>query len=135
MVRMSGVYQGEKHCEVQHGPSGAQVETDAPKDNNGKGEAFSPTDLVGAAMASCMMTVMSIAAERDGVQLKGSRFEVEKEMGVNPRRIVKLSVALHMPQSVPHEYRKKLEAIALTCPVKQSIHPDMQVPVIFHYDI
>lgn len=135
MVRMSGIYQGEKHCEVKHGPSGAQIETDAPKDNNGKGEAFSPTDLVGAAMGSCMLTVMSIAAERDGVHLKGARFEVEKEMGVNPRRIVKLNVALHMPQGIPHDYRKKLEDIAMTCPVKQSVHPDMQIPVVFHYDI
>lgn len=135
MVKMSGNYQGHKHSEIKHGPSGATLETDAPKDNNGKGEAFSPTDLVGAAMGSCMMTVMAITAEKDGVELKGARFEVEKEMGVNPRRIVKLNVVLHMPQSVPHDYRKKLEQIALTCPVKQSVHPDMQVPVLFHYDI
>ncbi|ASD65112.1 OsmC family protein [Bdellovibrio bacteriovorus] len=135
MVKMSGVYQGHKHSEIKHGPSGAALETDAPKDNNGKGEAFSPTDLVGAAMGSCMMTVMAIAADKDGVELKGARFEVEKEMGVNPRRIVKLNVVLHMPQSIPHDYRKKLEQIALTCPVKQSVHPDMQVPVLFHYDI
>lgn len=135
MVKMSGNYQGHKHSEIKHGPSGATLETDAPKDNNGKGEAFSPTDLVGAAMGSCMMTVMAITAEKDGVELKGARFEVEKEMGVNPRRIIKLNVVLHMPQSVPHDYRKKLEQIALTCPVKQSVHPDMQVPVLFHYDI
>lgn len=135
MVKMSIAYQGEKHCELKHGPSGAIIETDAPKDNNGKGEAFSPTDLVGAAMGGCMLTVMAIAAERDGVDLKGARVDVEKEMGTNPRRIVKLNVVLHMPQSIPHDYRKKLEAVALTCPVKQSVHPDMQVPVHFHYDI
>nr|BFD58158.1 OsmC family protein [Bdellovibrio sp. CKG001]BFD61585.1 OsmC family protein [Bdellovibrio sp. HM001]BFD65370.1 OsmC family protein [Bdellovibrio sp. HAGR004] len=135
MVKMSAVYQGEKHCEITHGPSSSRIETDAPRDNNGKGEAFSPTDLLGAAMGSCMMTVMAIAAEKDGVELKGARVEVEKEMGTNPRRIVKLNVVLHMPQSVPHDYRKKLEDIAMTCPVKQSVHPDMQVPVLFHYDI
>ncbi|WP_347356735.1 OsmC family protein [Bdellovibrio sp.] len=135
MVKMSAVYQGEKHCEITHGPSSSCIETDAPKDNNGKGEAFSPTDLLGAAMGSCMMTVMAIAAEKDGVELKGARVEVEKEMGINPRRIVKLNVVLHMPQNIPHDYRKKLEQIAMTCPVKQSVHPDMQVPVLFHYDI
>lgn len=135
MVKMSANYQGQKHCEITHGPSGARIETDAPVDNNGKGESFSPTDLVGAAMGSCMMTVMAITADKDGVELKGSRFEIEKEMGTNPRRIVKLSVILHMPQHIPLEYRKKLEQVALTCPVKQSVHPDMQVPVLFHYDI
>lgn len=135
MVKMSAVYQGEKHCEIQHGPSGALIETDAPRDNNGKGEAFSPTDLVGAAMGACMMTVMAINAEKDGVELKGARFEVEKEMGTNPRRIVKLNVVIHLPQSVPEDYRSKLEQFAHTCPVKQSIHPQMQVPVLFSYDI
>ncbi len=135
MVKMSGEYQGQKHSEVQHGPSGALIQTDAPKDNNGKGEAFSPTDLLGAAMGSCMMTVMAIAADKDGVELKGSRFHVEKEMGTNPRRIVKLNVNLHLPQSLPADYRAKLEQVALSCPVKQSVHPDMDVPVSFHYDI
>ncbi|UXR65467.1 OsmC family protein [Bdellovibrio bacteriovorus] len=135
MVKMSAVYQGEKHCEITHAPSSARIETDAPRDNNGKGEAFSPTDLLGAAIGSCMMTVMAIAAEKDGVELKGTRVEVEKEMGTNPRRIVKLNVVLHMPQNIPHDYRKKLEQIANTCPVKQSVHPDMQIPVLFHYDI
>ncbi len=135
MVRMSALYQGEKHCEVSHGPSGAQIATDAPKDNNGKGEQFSPTDLVGAATGACMLTVMAIAAEKDGVELKGARVDVEKEMVASPRKIAKLNVALHLPQSVPHDYRKKLENIALNCPVKLSLHPDVQVPVVFHYDI
>lgn len=135
MVKMSGEYQGQKHSEVQHGPSGAIIHTDAPKDNNGKGEAFSPTDLLGAAMGSCMMTVMAITADKDGVELKGSRFHVEKEMGTNPRRIVKLNVNLHLPKDLPADYRAKLEQVALTCPVKQSVHPDMEIPVSFHYDI
>ena len=135
MVKMSGVNLGQKNNEITHEPSGRKIQTDAPKDNNGRGESFSPTDLVGAAMGSCMMTVMSIAAEKDGVELKGSTFTVEKEMGINPRRIVKLTVSIHLPQSLPQDYRKKMEEIALTCPVKQSIHPDMAVPVLFHYDI
>lgn len=135
MVKMSAVYQGEKHCEITHEPSGARVGTDAPKDNNGKGELFSPTDLVGAATGSCMLTVMAIAAEKDGVQLQGSRVSVGKEMTINPRRIHRLTVTLHLPQSVPHDYRKKLENIALNCPVKLSLHPDIDMPVVFHYDI
>ncbi|WP_374077079.1 OsmC family protein [Bdellovibrio bacteriovorus] len=135
MVKMSAVYEGQKHCEITHGPSGSHIGTDAPKDNNGKGELFSPTDLVGAATGSCMLTVMAIAADKDGVELKGSRVEVEKEMHASPRRIAKLTVVLHLPQSVPHDYRKKLETIALNCPVKLSLHPELQMPVVFHYDI
>lgn len=135
MVKMSAVYEGEKHCEITHGPSGSHIATDAPKDNNGKGELFSPTDLVGAALGSCMLTVMAIAAEKDGVQIKGARVNVEKEMTANPRRIIKLNVVLHMPQSIPHDYRKKLEEVGNNCPVKLSLRADIQVPVVFHYDI
>lgn len=135
MVKMTAVYEGEKHCEITHGPSNSTIGTDAPRDNNGKGELFSPTDLVGAATGSCMLTVMAITAEKDGVNIKGSRVTVEKEMHANPRRIAKLNVVLHLPQSVPHDYRKKLETIAHNCPVRLSLHPDMQIPVVFHYDI
>lgn len=135
MVKMSAVYQGEKHCELTHGPSGAKISTDAPKDNNGKGEQFSPTDLLGAATGSCMLTVMAIAAEKDGIHLTGSRVTVEKEMSLNPRKIAKLNIVLHLPQHVPHEHRKKLETVGLNCPVKLSLHPDLQTPIVFHYDI
>lgn len=135
MVKMTAHYQGEKHCEILHEPSSSIIGTDAPRDNNGRGELFSPTDLIGAAMGSCMLTVMAIAAEKEGVSIKGSRVNIEKEMVQNPRRIAKLNIALHLPQNVPHDYRKKLEQVGLTCPVKLSLHPDMQIPVIFHYDI
>ncbi|MEN0059665.1 MAG: OsmC family protein [Bdellovibrio sp.] len=135
MVKMTAVYQGEKHCEITHGPSKSQIATDAPKDNNGRGALFSPTDLVGAATGSCMLTVMAIAAEKDGVDLKGSQVSVEKEMHPSPRRISQLNVILRLPQHIPVDYRKKLEHIAHTCPVKLSLHPDIQMPVQFHYDI
>jgi len=135
MVKMSATYQGEKHCELFHEPSGSKIGTDAPKDNNGRGALFSPTDLVGAALGSCMLTVMAIAAERDGVSLKGARVNVEKEMSATPRKIAKLNVVLHMPQNLPTDYRRKLEEIAHNCPVKLSLSPDLQIPVLFHYDL
>lgn len=135
MVKMSGHYQGQKHCEIVHGPSGSVIHTDAPKDNHGRGESFSPTDLLGAAMGSCMMTVMAIAADKEGVELKGSRFEVEKVMGTDPRRIIRLNIKLYLPQSIPAEYRSKLEEIARTCPVKQSVSAAMEVPMEFHYSV
>lgn len=135
MVKSTTQYQGEKHCEITHEPSSARIGTDAPKDNHGKGELFSPTDLVGAAMGSCMLTTMAIHSEKDGIKLDGSWATVEKEMIANPRRIAKLNVVLHLPMNIPHDYRKTLEGFALNCPVKVSMHPDMQIPVLFHYDM
>ncbi|MDG0817254.1 OsmC family protein [Bdellovibrio svalbardensis] len=135
MVKMSAVYQGEKHCEATHEPSSSQIVTDAPKDNNGKGEAFSPTDLMAMSLGTCMLTTMAIHCEKDQVNIKGSRVTVEKEMAANPRRIAKLTVVLHLPQNIASDYRKKLESFALNCPAKFSLHPDVQVPITFHYDM
>ena len=135
MVKVTATYQGEKHCELVHGPSSAKISTDAPKDNNGKGEAFSPTDLVAAATGSCILTVMAIMAEKDGVELKGSYTTVEKEMVQNPRRIGKLTIHVFMPKSIEDKYRIKLENTAKTCPVKKSLHPDMELPMQFHYTL
>lgn len=133
MVRMQVTYQGDKHCELIHEPSQSRIETDAPKDNNGRGERFSPTDLMGAALGSCILTVMAIMAERDNIDLRGARASVEKEMYTNPRRISKLIVNLHMPAGVPRDYRKKLELAANTCPVHRSLHPEIESPIIFHF--
>lgn len=133
MVKSLAIYLGEKHCELTHEPSGARIETDAPKDNAGRGAAFSPTDLVGAALSSCILTTIAIVAERDGVQLTGAKAEVEKEMSANPRRIARLSVRVSLPSALESEYRKKLEHVAHTCPVHRSLHPDVQLPITFEY--
>ncbi len=135
MVEMTGVYQGEKRCETTHGPSQSKLSTDAPKDNAGKGEAFSPTDLVGAALATCILTTMAINAEKDGVDLKGSTFRVTKEMSANPRKIQRLAVDLKLPARIETEYRKKMEHIALTCPVHRSLHPDVELPISFEWTL
>jgi len=135
MVQITAKYEGEKHCEILHGPSQSKIGSDAPKDNNGKGELFSPTDLVAAALGSCLLTVMAIMADKDGIELKGSYTSVEKEMVPNPRRIGKLTVHVYMPQSIDEAYRKKLETAAITCPVKKSLHPDLEIPLQFHYTI
>jgi uncharacterized OsmC-like protein len=135
MVKITGIYEGEKHCELVHGPSSSKIGTDAPKDNNGKGELFSPTDLVAAALGSCMLTVMAIASEKEGVPLKGSHVTVEKEMTTGPRRIAKLTVQLHLPKAIDASYRSTLENIANTCPVKMSLSKKMEIPVQFHYTV
>ena len=135
MVVMQVVYKGEKHCELTHGPSGSVIETDAPKDNNGRGEKFSPTDLMGAALGSCVLTTMAIMAEKDSgtIDLRGARARVVKEMNPNPRRIARLPVEVEMPKGIKPEDRKRLEAAAHTCPVHRSLHPDVQAPITFVY--
>ena len=133
MVKMSAKYKGGLHCEIEHGPSGNQIETDAPKDNQGKGERFSPTDLVGAALATCVLTTMAMIAERDGHSIDGASAEVEKEMNATPRRIAALPLKIRLPAALPAEYRAKLEQIAHNCPVTRSLHPDIKLTVEFTY--
>ena len=134
MVKIDIVYEGDLHCRLTHGPSGDVIQTDAPVDNNGKGEAFSPTDLLAASLGSCMMTVMGIAAKRQGVELKGTTIHVEKEMITAPvRRIGKITVAFTMCKGIPFDKREILERAAHACPVHKSLHPDVETPITFNY--
>ncbi|MGI9431353.1 MAG: OsmC family protein [Myxococcota bacterium] len=133
MVEISVTYEGKLHTRAIHGPSSSELETDAPKDNEGLGEAFSPTDLVATALGSCMLTVMGIVARRHDWDLAGARVRVEKHMVVEPvRRIGKLAVEFAMPE-VPEKARAVLERTAHTCPVHQSLHPDVEVDVRFDW--
>jgi putative redox protein len=132
MVKVFIEYQGGLHCSARHDPSGATIQTDAPVDNQGKGEAFSPTDLVGAAMGSCMATIMGIYARKCGIALEGMRIEVAKEMTLSgPRKIARLATDIWMPAGLARN--PALEQAALTCPVHQSLHPDVEKPVNFHW--
>lgn len=132
MVKMSLEYKGGLHCVATHGPSGATVETDAPVDNHGRGEAFSPTDLVAAALGACMATIMGIYADSHGLNLTGLRVEVSKEMSATPpRRIAKLTTEIWLPAGIAKN--PALERAALTCPVHASLHPEMEKPITFHY--
>ena len=134
MVEINVVYEGDLHCRLTHGPSGAEIFTDAPKDNHGKGEAFSPTDLVAAAIGSCMLTVMGIFAKRHQINLAGTRLRVQKEMIQEPaRRIGQLKIEIQFPKTIPEECRRTLENTAMTCPVHKSLHPDVKIPVTFEY--
>lgn len=130
MVTIEIAYEGQLHCQAVHTPSGAILETDAPKDNNGKGESFSPTDLVATALGSCMLTVMGITARGLNIDLTGTRVTVRKEMVASPiRKIARLAVNLHFPMAVSDDHKARLEHAAMTCPVYESIHPDIDVPV------
>ncbi len=118
---------------LRHGPSGTRIATEAPRDNGGTGSSFSPTDLVGAALASCALSTMALVAGREGLTWGDARAEVEKRMTPPPRRIGELVLVFHMPREVRPEHRARLEEIARTCPVARSLHPDVLVPMEFRY--
>jgi putative redox protein len=134
-VFIEGRYQGAKKVALCHAESGVTIETAAPKDNGGDGSSFSPTDLVAAAVGSCMVTIMGLMAERDGSSLAGTWFTVEKHMSASPRRIARLPVVIHLPKQLTPAERTKLERGAHTCPVAHSLHPDVKVEVTFCYDV
>jgi putative redox protein len=134
MISIAIEYLGGLRCEATHGPSQNTLLTDAPVDNQGKGESFSPTDLVATALGTCMATVMGIFADRHAVDLRGMKVTVGKEMAQMPvRKIARLSVEILMPLPASHPQREALERVALTCPVHQSLHPDVEKPVIFRW--
>jgi putative redox protein len=129
-------YLGDLHCEAVHGPSGNRLVTDAPVDNGGKGEAFSPTDLAATALGACLMTIIGLLAQRRGWDLIGTRVRVIKEMTAAPlRRIGALTVTISVPAGRLESTsdRTLLERAANTCPVRQSLHPDVKVSMVFEY--
>ena len=122
MVSIVCDYQGALRCQAEHGPSGSRLETDAPRDNQGKGERFSPTDLVATALASCILTVMGITAERHGWPLQGCTARVEKTMASGGRRrIARLEGWIQLPQTLDPQARAVLQRVAEGCPVKESL--------------
>jgi putative redox protein len=130
-------YAGHKKCDLVH-PDGAKIRTDAPKDIGGDASAFSPTDLVAAGLASCILTTIAMYAERNGLDINvgaGSSATVEKHMTVPPapRRIGKLPVVVTLPASIPAEWRERLERAGHTCPVHTSLHPDVEKPIEYRY--
>lgn len=127
------VYEGNLRTKATHLQSGSIIETDAPTDNHGKGERFSPTDIVATALGSCMMTIMGIKAANMNVPLEGTTIEVQKIMAENPRRIAGIQLQFHFPKELKLSDKEKtiLENAARSCPVCQSIHPNIQVDVNF----
>ena len=134
MVQIDVAYQGGLRCQAVHGPSGQKLVTDAPVDNHGKGESFSPTDLVATALGACIPTIMGIVAEREKIDLTGLRITVQKEMSAEPpRRIAKLITRIVMPQRLTEQQRAKLEKAAHTCPVHQTLQGKVDLPIEFVY--
>ena len=132
MVKVRVSYEGGLRCRATHGPSGAEVVTDAPVDNHGQGQSFSPTDLVATALGACMLTIMGIVAERHGWDLAGATVEVEKSMVADPdRRIGSLGVVIQVAGEHDAKARTVLERAALTCPVHRTLGANVDIPVRF----
>ena len=131
-VRVDVVYQGDLRCKATHEPSADDIYTDAPVDNLGKGEAFSPTDLVGTAMATCMLTIMGIAAQKHDIDIRGASATVVKDMIADPRRRIKsLPVVITLAVPVSDKEKKILDAAARSCPVFESLDDRVEKSVRF----
>lgn len=133
MVQIDTEYLGDLHCTAEHLPSGVTLTTDAPEDNHGEGRSFSPTDLVATALGTCIATILGIQAEQRGLDLEGIEISVEKVMTSNPRRIASLRTEVTMPRPLDERTRERLEHAARHCPVDESLHPDIEVPIAFHW--
>ena len=126
-------YQGNLRTTAKHLDSGSIIETDAPKDNHGLGETFSPTDMVCTALASCILTIMAIAVEKNGININGTKAMVKKTMGNNPRRIYKIDIVLTFTKDYDAKTKIILERAAFNCPVHQSLSKKVEENILFHY--
>lgn len=129
------IYLGELRTHAQHLRSGVELVTDAPPDNNGKGESFSPTDLTATSLANCMLTIAGIAARTHGINIDGTEAEVLKEMAANPRRIsaVRVTVTVRGQEHYSDKEKSIIEHAARTCPVALSLHPDIEQDIKFNW--
>ena len=131
MVRIEASYDGNLRCTATHMPSGNQLITDAPIDNKGKGESFSPTDLLATSMLTCIMTIVAIRADSKGIDVRGMSGSVEKTMAANPRRVAKLEVVVNLPDGLNLDDRSWLITEGCNCPVCVSVSESMEVDVTF----
>ncbi|RTL59236.1 MAG: OsmC family peroxiredoxin [Sphingobacteriales bacterium] len=129
------IYEGNLRTSATHHYSGTSIETDAPLDNQGLAQRFSPTDLLATSLGNCMMTIMGIKARDMQIDLKGTRIAIQKHMKADPRRVSGIDVIFHFPEGLHLEDKDKtiLERAALTCPVAKSIHPDIEQKVVFNW--
>lgn len=127
------IYKGNLRCEAQHVQSKSTIETDAPMDNRGKGERFSPTDLLCVSLATCMLTTMGIKAADLDVDIANSRAEVTKHMGSDPRRVIKIEIVVSLPGNANEKERLILERAGNNCPVAKSVHPDIELALSYNW--
>lgn len=129
------IYTGNLRCEVAHIKSGTTIETDAPTDNRGKGEKFSPTDLLCVSLGTCILTTMAIKSSDMGLDITNATVDVTKHMLSDPRRVGKIDVAINLPKSDNERDKKILEKTGNNCPVMKSIHPDIEVDITYKWEL
>ncbi|MCD7936408.1 MAG: OsmC family protein [Tannerellaceae bacterium] len=134
MATIETICLGNLRTEATHTQSGAKIQTDAPTDNNGKGEAFSPTDLVATALGSCIMTIMDMFAREHQLDLTGTRMVTEKVMLSDPRRIGEIKIDIYFKGEFSDKQKTMLRRVADTCPVGKSLHPDLIQTITFHFE-
>ena len=129
-------YLGNLRTEIEHIQSGNKITTDAPLDNNGKGEFFSPTDMFASSLGSCMLTIIGIAANTHGFSIDGTTLEIEKIMAANPRRVAEIKIDVHFPKGANYTDKQKriIEAAAKTCPVANSLSPEVIKNITYIYE-
>jgi len=133
MATLKTKHLGGLRTEITHLQSGNTVTTDAPTDNNGKGEYISPTDMVAGALGSCMLTLMELAARRMELDMTGTELDITKVMASDPRRIAEIVIDVHFPFAADEKSRTIIERAAHTCPVSKSLHPELRQTIAFHY--
>lgn len=133
MNKYKGTYQDNLRCKLEHLESGSIINTDAPKDNHGKGEMFSPTDLLASALGSCMVTIIAIRANAKKINLGAVDFDIEKVMQSSPRKISEIKLTIKMNKTLTLKDREYLEKEGLNCPVALSLHPELKQQVSFEY--
>ncbi|MEO8821880.1 MAG: OsmC family protein [Ginsengibacter sp.] len=129
------IYKGNLRCEAEHLQSKSTIETDAPTDNRGKGERFSPTDLLCVSLATCMVTTMGIKAADLNVNMDNAKADVTKHMGSDPRRVAKIEVLVSLPKNIDEKERLILERSGNNCPVAKSVHPDIELVLKYDWSI
>ncbi len=133
MATLKTIYKGNLRTEITHLQSGGVVITDAPTDNNGKGESISPTDMVSAALGSCILTIIGMAAMNHGFDIDGTEIETSKIMSTNPRRIGEIHLTINFPHDYEPRFKRLIEAAVKSCPVEQSLHPDIKRTITYNY--
>ena len=133
MTLIKTIYKGNLRTEIEHHDSGAKIITDAPKDNNGKGEAFSPTDLFASSLGACILTIAGMAAEAHGFSIDGATIETVKVMAANPRRVSELCLDITFPKKYSDKEMRLIDAAIKTCPVANSLHPDIIKSITLHF--
>jgi len=134
MATIHTEYTGELRTKAVHVRSGMELITDAPVDNKGRGEAFSPTDLLAASLGSCMITIAGMAAREHGFSIDGTTMDITKIMASNPRRVAEIIVEFHFPKNNYTDQQKKtLQEACLNCPAAKSLHPDLKQTIVFNF--